>query len=354
MANPLSRISFSRQVLPLLAIIGLVVAAAWIWMDLPDRSTIEPEEQPPRASGELADAARVAGSGVVEPSSELIDVGSALSGLVTDLKVKPGDRVEKGQPLFSIDTRSIRAQLDETQARVNEAQASVREADAAIAAANAAISEARAAEQTANQQLALFRNIDDPAAISQSELIQAEGNARSASERRRVAESQLAQAQSRRGQAEAQVRTAQAAASRSQTEIGRSVVRAPVRGEILAVNIRPGEFVATQGGGNAQPFIQMGETDPLHVRIDVDEGEAVRLSEGEPAIVSPRGDAETRVRARFVRVEPQVVPKRSLTNSASERVDVRVVQIIFALPASDAFRVGQQVDAFMPAKEQSE
>jgi hypothetical protein len=70
-----------------------------------------------------------------------------------------------------------------------------------------------------------------------------------------------------------------------------------------------------------------------------------------PAIVSPRGAAERQVTARFVRAEPLVVPKRSLTNSAAERVDVRVMQIIYALPpGGDLFRVGQQVDAFIPAK----
>ncbi len=57
------------------------------------------------------------------------------------------------------------------------------------------------------------------------------------------------------------------------------------------------------------------------------------------------------MRAAFVRAEPQVVPKRSLTNSAAERVDVRVVQLIYRLPTTDGlFRVGQQVDAFLPAR----
>ena len=48
-----------------------------------------------------------------------------------------------------------------------------------------------------------------------------------------------------------------------------------------------------------------------------------------------------------------MVPKRQLTNAAAERVDVRVLQVIYALPedARDIFRVGQQVDAFIPAQE---
>ena len=106
------------------------------------------------------------------------------------------------------------------------------------------------------------------------------------------------------------------------------------------------------GGSGSQTFIEMGETRPLHIRVDVDEEQAPRVALGEPATVSPRGAAERQVKARFVRAEPRVVPKRSLTNSAAERVDVRVLQIIYELPdAEGLFRVGQQVDAFIPARE---
>lgn len=315
--------SFSRQALPILALVGIIGAVIFIFNGLPDREISEPEKQPPKATGQLANAERVAGVGLVEPASEIIDIGSALSGLVTDLRVQTGDQVEKGQPLFLVDARAARARLQE--------------ANAAIAEARAAISEARTARDTANQQLALFRNLDDPAAVSRSEVIRAEGDAAAAASRLKVAQARLS--------------AAQAASSSARTEIERLVVRAPISGEILAVNIRPGEFVATQGGGNASPFIQMGQTTPLHVRVDIDENEASRVNIGQPAIVSPRGAAEIQVVAKFIRAEPQVVPKRQLTNSAAERVDVRVLQVIYELPEGDAFRVGQQVDAFISAKD---
>jgi multidrug resistance efflux pump len=287
----------------------------------PDRSVAEPAEQPPKAVGDLANAPRVAGAGIVEPASEVIDIGSALSGLVTDVRVRPGDRVTKGDVLFTVDARAARAQLDQSAAAIVEARAS--------------IAEASAAQKTARQQLDLYRNLGDPAAVSRAEVIRAEG--------------EEAAATSRLGLARARLASAQAAAAAARTEIERLVIRAPIAGEILAVNIRAGEFVATQGG-SATAFIQMGETNPLHVRVDIDENEVARVKLGAPAVISPRGAAELHVNATFVRAEPQVVPKRSLTNSAAERVDVRVLQLIYALPPSDTFRVGQQIDAFIPAK----
>ncbi|MEZ5681807.1 MAG: efflux RND transporter periplasmic adaptor subunit [Erythrobacter sp.] len=324
MAIDFRNLSFSRKVLPAIAVASLLLAAFVIWGGLPDRNLSEPEREPPRAPVSLESKERVAGSGVVEPSSETMQIGSALSGLITGLFVQPGDRVGEGQPLFTVDDRAVRAQL--------------REANAAIAEARAAIAEAQTARSTTARQLALYRNIDDPAAVSRAEVIRAEGEAAAAAERLQLAQARL--------------QAAQARASSARTEIDRLTVRAPIAGEILSINIRKGEYVSTMGGGGAQPFIEMGQTQPLHVRIDIDEEQAPRLALGSPATVSPRGASDKQVQAKFVRAEPLVVPKRSLTNSAAERVDVRVLQVIYELPETDGlFRVGQQVDAYVAARD---
>lgn len=325
MALSMKNISFSRQILPVLAVLGLILAVIYIVTGLPDRELEDPDREPPRATGALAENPRVAGAGIVEPSSEIVSVGTALPGLITDFQVRPGDFVQRGQPLFTVDDRAARASLSE--------------ANAQIAEARAAIAEAQTAQATASQQLALFRNVSDPAAVSRSEVIRAEGEATAATQRLSLARARFAAAQAR--------------AASVNTEIGRLTVRAPITGEILSVDKRVGEFVTAggAGGSGSEPILQMGETRPLHIRIDIDEEQAARINEGAPATVSPRGAAERQVKAQFVRVEPLVVPKRSLTNSAAERVDVRVMQVIYALPFDeDGFRVGQQVDAFIPAR----
>jgi HlyD family secretion protein len=53
---------------------------------------------------------------------------------------------------------------------------------------------------------------------------------------------------------------------------------------------------------------------------------------------------------QFVRFEPYVVPKRSLTGDTTERVDTRVLQVLYQFHPGDLpVYVGQQMDVFIDA-----
>ncbi|MFN9739877.1 MAG: hypothetical protein ACK59R_15320, partial [Pseudomonadota bacterium] len=55
--------------------------------------------------------------------------------------------------------------------------------------------------------------------------------------------------------------------------------------------------------------------------------------------------------AQFVRFEPLVIPKRSLTGNSAERVDTRVLQVVFAFPREKLpVYVGQQMDVMIEAR----
>ncbi len=322
--NRLKQVSFVRTILPILAVVAIIVAVIIVLSGQPDRSEEQPATSPPTTTAAFGNDPSVAGAGVVEPSSEVINIGTSLAGIITKVYVSPGDQVIAGQPLFLVDDRAIRSQISE--------------ASAAIAQARAARETARAQLTTARQQSSLYSGIEDPRAVSRQEVIDRSGAVRTA------------QAQLR--QAEADIRSAEAARARATTDLGRLTVRAPIAAEILSVNIRPGEYANPGGpqGGGGDPYMEIGNTSPLHVRIDIDENEIGRVEMGKEAVVSPRGQANQRVKAQFVRAEPLVTPKTSLTNSATERVDVRVLQLIYQIPSDQGFFVGQQVDAFVRAK----
>jgi HlyD family secretion protein len=132
-----------------------------------------------------------------------------------------------------------------------------------------------------------------------------------------------------------------------QADIDRTVVNAPITGEILQCKVRLGEYA--QAGQLAQPLILMGATEPLNVRADVDEQDAWRVKAGAPAVASVRGDSAHRYALRFVRFEPYVIPKKNLTGDSTERVDTRVLQVIFALEKNAPVYAGQQLDVFIDA-----
>lgn len=318
----MNKLNISRHFLPAIAILGMIVALLIVLQSQPDRSLANPPEEPARAPASQTGGS-VAGSGVVEPSSELIEVGTPIAGVVDQIFVRTGEQVAKGAPLFVIDSRDARAAAAEAEARA--------------ARTRSAVDAARTSLTVAERQFALYRNVTDERAVSQQEVIQRRGVAEDAAARLQVAQ--------------AEAREAKAQLDRSQVTLDRLLVRAPIAGQVLQIRTRVGQFAtAGPGPGNAaDPLVTMGATRPLHVRVDIDENEIDRVDMGQPAIISPRGDAGRRVTARFVRAEPLVIPKKSLTNSSTERVDVRVLQLIFALPAEERrLFVGQQVDAFVP------
>jgi hypothetical protein len=84
---------------------------------------------------------------------------------------------------------------------------------------------------------------------------------------------------------------------------------------------------------------------PTLMKVDIP-----RFQLGRPAVVSPRGAAAMQIPATFVRVEPLVIPKKSLTGASTDRVDTRVLQVIYAISDHlSGLYPGQQVDLFIEA-----
>lgn len=107
--------------------------------------------------------------------------------------------------------------------------------------------------------------------------------------------------------------------------------------------MRVGEFAPA--GVVDPPLILLGDTSRLRVRVDVDENDAWRVRPGVAARANLRGNPELAAPLEFVRVEPLVVPKQSLTGFGSERVDTRVLRVVFEMPRPQfPVYVGQLVD----------
>ncbi|PYV20256.1 MAG: hypothetical protein DMG27_23455 [Acidobacteria bacterium] len=341
-----------RFILPLVAAISLTFAVAWTLGSRPVRRPTVPPSQPPSAMASQS----VAAVGLVEPESENIAISCAVPGLVTQVYVKAGDRVQARQQLFSLDDRDLEADLRVKRAALQAARArraKLEEQPRAedIPPAEARVGEAQANLADAEVQVRLIESVTDRRAVREEDVQRRRLAYKAAQARLAEAETQLALlkagawapdiavAKSEVAQAEAQLKAVE-------TDIERLTTRAPINGIILQNKVRLGQYA--QCGPLSEPLMVLGGGKHIHIRADVDENDAWRVRPNTPATAFVRGDAAEKYALEFVRFEPYVIPKKSLTGDTTERVDTRVLQIIYRVKKSNvSLYVGQQMDVYI-------
>jgi multidrug resistance efflux pump len=339
--------------LPIVAI-GLIAFAVNFLMSSRTRM---PELPPPVQPAVSPFPNTVAGAGMVEPETENISVGSPVPGVVVEVLAKVGAKVKKGAPLFRLDDRQLKAQLVIRQAMLADAKAQLARLDQMprkeeLPQAEAKVLEAKADWENWEQQWSRGERLVTQDAMSEEEFIERKQQAMQARERYNsaVAAYDLLKAgawEPDKRVAQAAVAQAAAEVQETQTDLDRLVVRSLVDGEVLQVNVRPGEFV---GAPPTQALVVLGNVTQLHVRVDVDEYDIPRFIADASARATLKGQPNEFFPLRFVRVEPYVVPKKSLTGDNTERVDTRVLQVIYAIETGGKrLFVGQQLDVFIDA-----
>ncbi len=305
-------------VLPLIALFSLGWAVTSVISKLPQETVTDPPAPPPRSN--YTDT--VAAVGLIEPASELIMPGSHRSGVVEKVHVQTDQQVKKGDTLITLDTRQLRAELAVAKAQVNEAEA--------------ALAVSRAEEAQARRNVEFARSLTDARAMSDEERTQRELT--------------LGTAQAKVKSNEATILRARTQIEVIETELARSVITAPRDATVLQMKVREGEYIST--GTASTPWLVLGDMSVLHVRADVDEYEAWKVRSGSQATAQVRGNPSLAAQLEFVRFEPLVIPKKSLTGDATERVDTRVLQVIYRLqkPVPAALFAGQQMDVFIDTK----
>lgn len=310
--------NLNNKILPIIAAAGVVLALAVAIQTQKSRPPAQPIALPTTAPFK----SYIGGAGIVEASSNNISIGTSLPGLVKSVSVKVGDRLNQGDPLFLIDDRDLNAELLVKEANQIKARAGIDEAKAFL--------------EDARAQYALVRTATNSRAVSVDEV-----------QKRRNAE---LLAQAKVDSAKAAMVVAEAELKATRIAIERLTVRAPVACEVMQVNIRPGEYA--QAGVLSTPLMLLGNLDLLYVRVDIDENDAWRFKPETKAVAAMRGNRDLKTALQFVRVEPFVTAKKSLTGSSTERVDTRVLQVLYSFPRRvlPAY-VGQQMDVFIEAPE---
>ena len=285
----------------ILASIG-ILSAGWVVK----RNMQPPVERPlPVLPPQKPYTASIAAAGIIEAVGENVAIGSPADGIVQEVFVSVWQPVKKGDPLFQIESRELEADL-----KIHLAKEKV----------------ALAELQTIHDQLTRIQSIKDQRAISQEEL-------RFKENEENVLAAKLEQIRSEKEKIEVM--------------ITRLTVRSPIDGVVIQKNIKAGEFLVS--ANNDQPPMVVGDISALQIRVDIDEQNASHISAHAPGTAFPKNRPNYSIPLTFVRIEPYVIPKKSLTGSGKEKVDTRVLQLIYTCqpPQDISLYIGQQVDVFI-------
>ncbi|MEI6278187.1 MAG: efflux RND transporter periplasmic adaptor subunit [Verrucomicrobiae bacterium] len=297
----------------LVGIVAGVLLVARLRQSGPEPEPLVPPPQSPYAQS-------IGARGLVESTNENVRIAPTASGLVGKVSVHVGDKVQAGDLLFAMDSRDATATVQTSEAQLAVQQARLAEAETLVADHRDTL------ERTTRLREKNVASVD--------------------ATRRDEFAMQAAQRQYQRAAADLELARAQLNDAKVRLDL--LSVRAPRDGSILQVNIREGEYAAVSA---SDPAILLGDVSKLQLRADVDESDAPRVTPDCKAVAFLKGSREHAIPLDFVRIEPYILPKKSLSGESTERVDTRVLQIIFRFQSpSFPVYVGQQMDVFIEGK----
>lgn len=314
------------------ALIGAILAAVSAYVFGQQSSALPPAYNPaanPYAHG-------IYSEGIVEsaqPQGENINIYPEVTGPITGVLVREGERVQKGQPLITVDDSVQRPTTEQLKAQIDVDVAQIASANATLKTALDTLAKYEGAYKMDHGSVTL-----DTLDTDRNTVLVDRANLE-------VAQRQLVQ----------QTQAWAAAAAL----LAKYTIRAPADGMVLSVQATAGSYVSPQGAYNSytqgfDPLIIMGtRPDSLEVRAYIDEILIPRL-EGANAMKAEmfiRG-TNASVPLAFDRIQPLVSPKIELSDERQELVDVRVLPIIFRFQRPKDINIypGQLVDVYVSAK----
>ena len=359
-----------NKVIFILAFIGLVVGMVSAYIFGIETKPLPPAFNPasnPYGKGIYA-------NGIVESyqaNGANINIYPEVPGTITRIMVTEGEVVRQGRPLIAIDDSIQRATTDQLKSQADAALALLEELKAqprkeTFEVAKAQVEYARAGLKNAQDQLDKQQKSYefDPNSVSKDTLDNAVNAVKVAKTNLEVVRRQydLTKAgawsydiQNQEHQYDALTKAYQA----SSALLGKYIIKASADGVVLSINAAVGSYISAQGAYDSytqgfDPVLVMGSDQKyLGVRCYIDEILVHRLPQSAQAKAKMfiRG-TDINIPLEFVRVQPYVSPKIELSNQRTERVDVRVLPVLFrfAKPTDIVLYPGQLVDVFIAEK----
>ncbi|MGL4232802.1 MAG: HlyD family secretion protein [Casimicrobium sp.] len=307
-------------------------------------------------------AAAIVTTGTIEPLSGIVELRTPIAGVVQAVHTKVGQRVRRGDPLVTLDTRHVTSELAIREAQLKEAQLTWQRLSGKarieeVSAARARVDEARARVDEAARLVVNAETLSKQGAISQETLLsrQRQLSVAQAQVAQAVAAEQMTQRQGAGTDlaiATAKIQTVEASIASIKTELERHVLRAPFDGEILRIEVVVGTYLDPR---NMDPLIVFGDLSALVAVVDIDEHELWRFSRNGKTLVSARGHRDINSPAEFIASDQLVIAQQAISGKSSDRFDARALRAKFKLKNNvTEFVPGQLVDVFIESRSEGD
>jgi HlyD family secretion protein len=252
----------------------------------------------------------VTASGKIEPETK-VDILSDIQGRITEIAVKEGDMVKKGQFLLQIDPALYQAAVSRSEALLASAQSD-------LIRSRANLDQAERARKRAKDLQSSNTSLISEEAVEQSETA------------RDVAQANLKSSQ-------AQVDQAKAGLQEAQDNLRKTRLVAPISGRVTRLAVEEGE-VAVPGTFSRDVGLLMTIADMsvILAKVQVDETDVVRLQEGDSVEVSIDAFPDTTFLGRVTKISNSA--KLTATQTASGSNDQAVdfdVEVTLTKPPAD-------------------
>lgn len=305
----------------------------------------------PRAVRHIGGPILLASPGRIEARSDVVNVGAAIDGVISAIRVKEGEAVRQGDVLAELGCNDLQsavqvaaANRDSLQeARLRLQRGSRPEEREAAAQKTAA---ARAVREQATEQLTRMSKLYAAQEISRLAFEEAQRD-------RDVAEAQFQQAERNEqlvnagplpeelAKADAEVSSAEASLKLAQDKLGKCTVRAPISGTILRVLLREGESFGTLA---PRPLFTMADLSSRRVRAEVDEDDIGNVHIGQKLLVTADAFGNRSFSGVVTKLASVMGRQTVITGDPAQKADRDILEVTGELgQESDTLPVGLRV-----------
>ena len=277
------------------ALIGLVVGGV-VW----SKRGVVTVQTGKVAKQELSSVVSASGQ-IRPPTAKFANVNANTFGKITDIFVKEGDQVKKGQLLLKTESIQQEADVDAQQAALKTQLADVSAAEAAVQSSAANLRTAQAELQTAQANFARAsedfnraKELLEDQLIAQQVFDQRQSDYKVAQANVLAAEARVAQAKAQyqqvtynRDMSRARVAQMRAALVRANDLRAKTIYTSPLDGIVTALPVHAGENVVPGIQNTVGSLLyQVSDLSTITAEVKVDETDIVNVKLGQPAEVT--------------------------------------------------------------------